>query len=94
MKHAPHKPHARRLLPAQASVQTTAEVDGALLRDIRLDIGLTQQDFAKELGVTSNTMSRYERGYRAPPNTIMRLARELYRKMLRIRQGQDFLRGS
>jgi DNA-binding transcriptional regulator YiaG len=36
-------------------------VDGEELRQIRTGLGLTQQPFAEHLGITGNTVARWER---------------------------------
>ena len=39
---------------------------GKRIKDIRKSLNLTQSEFAKKLGVTSMTISRYENGFREP----------------------------
>lgn len=39
---------------------------GKKLKQIRLDLGWTQEQIAERLGVDSGAISRYERGLRAP----------------------------
>lgn len=48
------------------------------LRAIRKMLGLTQVEFAAELGMQSNTLSRLERGAFAIREPILRLARRIY----------------
>jgi transcriptional regulator with XRE-family HTH domain len=43
-----------------------------IIRDIRNQLGLTQQDLAGQLGITSSTINRWERGHAKPS----KLARE------------------
>jgi len=38
----------------------------AKLKEYRLSVGLTQQEFAETLGVAQNTISQYESGKRTP----------------------------
>lgn len=39
---------------------------GKRIKDVRKSLNLTQSEFAKKLGVTSMTISRYENGFREP----------------------------
>jgi putative transcriptional regulator len=39
---------------------------GNLIRDLRGVVGLTQEQFAAEVGVTYNTVNRWERGHMQP----------------------------
>lgn len=63
------------------TVMTQPEI-GKLIRELRLETGLTQEKFAAELGVTYPTINRWENN-RAQPSP---LAVEKIEKMVR-RQG-------
>ncbi len=39
---------------------------GRLIRDIRLNLGLSQEDFASLIGVTFSTVNRWENGHSIP----------------------------
>lgn len=62
---------------------------GKLIRELRLQIGLTQEQFAAELGVTYSSMNRWENG-RSKPSP---LAMQKIEGMLQLRgdRGQDLL---
>jgi transcriptional regulator with XRE-family HTH domain len=61
---------------------TTQPEIGQLIRELRLEIGLTQEKFAAELGVTYPTLNRWENN-RAKPSP---LAVEKIEKMMRRRR--------
>jgi transcriptional regulator with XRE-family HTH domain len=63
---------------------------GKLIRELRLETGLTQEQFAAELGVTYSTINRWENG-RAKPSP---LALKLIEGMLWLRgnHGKDLLK--
>ncbi len=44
-----------------------------MIRDIRTQLGLTQEDFAQMLGITISTINRWEKG-RAKPSKLARLS--------------------
>lgn len=44
---------------------------GALLRELRLEAGITQEDLASELGVSNRSVSRWERGTTMPDFTLL-----------------------
>ena len=50
---------------------------GQELRRIRNSLGLTQAAFAERIGVTTNTMARWERGEMAIREAMARLVRLL-----------------
>ena len=39
---------------------------GELIRNIRLNLGLTQEEFASTIGVTFSTVNRWENGHAKP----------------------------
>ncbi len=49
------------------------------IKAIRLDLGFTQEDLARKLGVTLSTVSKWEQGLFSPS----RLAREKIEKLTR-----------
>lgn len=62
---------------------------GKLVRELRLDTGLTQEQFAAELGVTCSSVNRWENGRSQP----LPLAMQKIEEMLRQRgdHGQELL---
>ena len=49
------------------------------IKAIRLELGFTQEDLARELGVTLSTVSKWEQGLFSPS----RLAREKIKKVVK-----------
>lgn len=49
-----------------------------IIRELRLERGLTQEQFASELGVTYSTINRWETGHKVP----LRLAIQKLEEML------------
>jgi len=47
-------------------------------REIREELGLTQEQLSKALGVAKLTISQYETGFRKPGKTVVILMRVLY----------------
>jgi len=62
---------------------------GKFIRELRLLMGLTQEQFAAELGVTYSSINRWENG-RSKPSP---LAMQKIEKLLRLRsdRGKDLL---
>lgn len=54
---------------------------GNLIREIRLEIGLTQEQFASQLGVTCSTMNRWERGRSKPSPLAIQKIEQLLEQM-------------
>jgi len=48
------------------------------IKELRLKLGLTQKQFAKELGVAAFSVIRWERGSCSPSPIVRKLIRELY----------------
>lgn len=47
------------------------------VKRIRMSVGLTQEKFAHEVGVTTTTVNRWERGHAAPSELAWRAIREV-----------------
>ena len=62
---------------------------GNLIRELRLSIGLTQEQFAAELGVTYSTVNRWENGHTKPLPMAMKQIEEMLQDMGH--KGQDLL---
>ncbi len=60
-------------------MQTSIPTLGGLIKDRRLDIGLTQDEVAQRVDVSNSTISAWERGVRKPdsPKALARLAAAL-----------------
>jgi transcriptional regulator with XRE-family HTH domain len=55
---------------------------GKLIRELRLETGLTQEQFAAELGVTYSSMNRWENGRSKPsPLAMQKIEGLLLQKM-------------
>ena len=52
-----------------------------LIHKLRLENGLTQEQFAAELGVTYSSMNRWENGYKKPSPLAMQKIEEMLRQM-------------
>lgn len=50
---------------------------GAQIKDLRKALGYTQARLAEEVGVTANTVARYERGELNPSPPVMKLLKLL-----------------
>lgn len=61
----------------------TAASSPGHLRTLRESLGLTQQQFARRLGVTSQTVSRWERGEVRPGAAVVRKLRGLQKSARR-----------
>lgn len=51
--------------------------DGNAIRTIRLQLGLTQEEFAHAIAVTVSTVNRWENGHAGPSRLAWRAVREL-----------------
>lgn len=58
---------------------TTITVDGAKLQRLREERNLTQRQVARAVGVTSATVSNYERGHGKPSGDVLARLMLLYR---------------
>ncbi|MGL5879319.1 MAG: helix-turn-helix domain-containing protein, partial [Xenococcaceae cyanobacterium] len=54
---------------------------GKLIRDLRLLTGLTQEQFAVELGATHSSVSRWERGINKPSPLAMQKVEGIVQQM-------------
>ena len=52
-------------------------MDGAEIRTLRKGLGLTQEEFAHEIGVTFATVNRWENGKSKPSRLAVRILAEL-----------------
>ena len=68
--------------------QQTPAAYSAELRTLRKQLGLSQAALAAQLGVRTDSYSRYETGLRHVPEPIIRLARFLVRQAQNRSQAQ------
>ncbi len=54
---------------------------GKLIRELRLETGLTQEQFAAQLGVTYSSISRWERGCSKPSPLALQKVEGMLQKM-------------
>lgn len=54
---------------------------GQLIRELRQLMGLTQEQFAAELGVTYPTVNRWENGHATPSPMAMKLIEQKLKEM-------------
>jgi transcriptional regulator with XRE-family HTH domain len=48
---------------------------GDKIKDLRIELGITQKELGEKIGVNPNTITNYEKGYREPDiNTLNKLA--------------------
>jgi len=59
-------------------VRMRALVHGGVVRDLRVDAGLTLREVAKAVGVTASTIHRWEHGKRPTGDAAVRYARLLF----------------
>ena len=50
---------------------------GDRIREVRIALGKTQDEFGDMLGVTSNSVARWERGGRKPSQTVLLLIQRI-----------------
>ena len=60
-----------RQVPVQRPLVMNQPQIGKFIREIRLETGLTQEQFAVELGVTCSSMNRWENGHTKPSPLAM-----------------------
>jgi DNA-binding transcriptional regulator YiaG len=53
--------------------QTTAEMEESPLKKLREEMGMSQEDFARRIGTSARTISRWETGESVPSFTIAQM---------------------
>ncbi len=53
--------------------QTAAEMEESPLRKLREEMGMSQEDFARRIGTSARTISRWETGDSVPSFTIAQM---------------------
>ena len=54
------------------------------IRDIRERLGLTQEGFAREIGVSFATVNRWERGHMAPNGLSLKALQQMEKKASKV----------
>ena len=67
------RPVARRLLTVPAMPENTKN----LIRSLRQQLGMTQEEFAHEIAVTVSTVNRWENSHAEPSKLAWKAIREL-----------------
>ena len=66
------------IIESLSEEQKTSSTFGERLREIRKDMGMTQDEFAKKLGTSKQILSRYELGQRTPKiDQVVKYAKKL-----------------
>ena len=66
------------IIESLSEEQKTSSTFGERLREIRKDMGMTQDEFAKKLGTSKQILSRYELDQRTPKiDQVVKYARKL-----------------
>ena len=60
-----------------------------MIRELRGDLGLTQEQFAAKVGVTFSTVNRWENGKGKPSPLAMLRVEKLQKKVVRKRKGNE-----
>lgn len=69
----PGRPAPKRKRPARGRRPLKYEWDAARVKALRDHLGLTQTQFAQELGTQQQTVSEWECGYHTPKGTSVKL---------------------
>ena len=57
----------------EVATKTRAQVIGEKIRNVREMLNMTQDEFGDYVGVTGNSVARWERGGRIPSKTLLML---------------------
>lgn len=72
--------HRRQITTKRPLVMNQPEI-GKLIRELRLKTGLTQEQFAAELGVTCPTVNRWENNRATPSPMALKLIEEMRQRI-------------
>lgn len=61
--------------------------DRTRIRDLRLSLNLTQENFAHEIGVTFATVNRWENGRTTPNKVAQKVLHQIERKLRKIQRS-------
>lgn len=70
-----------RQMPVKRPLVMNQPQIGKLIRELRLEVGLTQEQFAAEVGVTYSSMNRWENGHTKPSPLAMQKIEGLLNQM-------------
>lgn len=68
-------------MPVKKSLAVSQPQIGNLIRELRLDLGLTQEEFAAELGVTCSSVNRWENQRGKPSKLALKLIEGMLQRM-------------
>lgn len=68
-------------MPVKKSLAVSQPQIGSLIRELRLETKLTQEEFAAELGVTCATVNRWENQRGKPSKLALKLIEETLQSM-------------
>ena len=68
-------------MPVKKSLAVSQPQIGNLIRELRLETGMTQEEFAAELGVTCSSVNRWENQRGKPSKLALKLIEEILRRM-------------
>jgi putative transcriptional regulator len=68
-------------MPVKKSLVVSQSQIGNLVRELRLETGLTQEEFAAELGVTCSSVNRWENQRGKPSKLALKLIEEMLQRM-------------
>ena len=71
------------------AVEMVTENVPEMIRELRGDLGLTQEQFAAKVGVTFSTVNRWENGKGKPSPLAMLRVEKLQKKVVRKRKGNE-----
>jgi DNA-binding transcriptional regulator YiaG len=60
--------------------------DRERIRELRLNLNMTQENFAHEIGVTFATVNRWENGRTQPNKVAQKVLKQLERKLRRMQR--------
>ena len=79
-------------MDSESDAAATLPAGSQSIRQLRLGLGLTQEEFAQAIAVTVSTVNRWENGHAHPSKLAWRAIQTLLRKRSatgRERQGRD-----
>jgi transcriptional regulator with XRE-family HTH domain len=68
-------------VPRRSTSNTTKEKEGARLRSLRAEMGMTVRELAKEFNVGFSSISQWENGEHTIPGSVLKLI-EIYEQRL------------
>ncbi|MBE9019034.1 helix-turn-helix domain-containing protein [Chroococcidiopsidales cyanobacterium LEGE 13417] len=68
-------------MPVKKSLAVSQRQISNLIRELRLETGLTQEEFAAELGVTCSSVNRWENQRGKPSKLALKLIEQMLQRM-------------